>query len=221
MAKRQMEEVDELVRLVEEAQGYLEGSNEASSVLERMVQRSELEKIVATLADDLRRIEREGGISDEPAHERLEREVIEPLAELSRALDEGRSVTPAGPSVVELQTVGDLMVTHIESGTYDLALDAYESVIGALDLIGDDRERIELADWLLQLATDAETLRDFAKIEMQISDFASADGSDPVVMIDGVRRTVGDEIGDQLIVHDVRANEVDFVFRGAVLTRES
>jgi Tfp pilus assembly protein PilO len=216
--QRQMEEVDELVRRIEEAQTYWDASNKANSVLERMVQRSELEKIIAMLADDLRRIEREERINYKPAEKRLQLNVIEPLAELRLALDASKAI--AGPSVDEMQTVGDSMVKHIESGAYDLALDAYKALADSLDLVQDDPERVELADWLRQLSSDAETLRDFEMIELEIGGFAIIEGSDPVIIIDGTRRTIGDLVGKELIVHDVRPNEVDFVFRGAVLTRE-
>ena len=45
------------------------------------------------------------------------------------------------------------------------------------------------------------------------------EGYAPVVIVNGKTRSVGDPVGDELIVHDVRPNEVDFVFRGAILTR--
>ena len=48
--QRQQEEVDELVARVEEAQGYWVASNAANSVLERMVQRSEAEKMIFSSA---------------------------------------------------------------------------------------------------------------------------------------------------------------------------
>ena len=62
--QRQMEEVDELIRRMEEAQQYWESSRTAGSVLDRMVQRGELEKVIALLDEDLRRIEvrREGDL---------------------------------------------------------------------------------------------------------------------------------------------------------------
>ena len=41
-----------------------------------------------------------------------------------------------------------------------------------------------------------------------------------MIIIDGKRKTIGDPVGDELVVHDVRPNEVDFIFRGAIVTRE-
>lgn len=216
--QRQMEEVDELIRRMAEAQKYWEASNAAGSVLERMVQRSELEKLLVMLDDDIRRIEKDGRINYKPAEKRLTVGVTDPLGELRLALN--ASKPNQGPSVAEMQTVGDTMVKHIEDGEYDSALDSFKAVSDSLRLVKEPQERVELADWLRMLANDAKTLRDFGRIEMVIGGFALHEDYQPVIIIDGKRRSIGDPVGEHLIVHDVRANEVDFVFRGAVLTRE-
>ncbi len=218
--QRQMEEVTELISRMEEARKYWDASNAAESVLERMVQRSELEKILAMLGDDLNRMEKEDRITYRPAEKRLSIGVIEPLQELRAALKQSQAI--AGPTLVELQTVGDTMVDHINEGDFDLALDSYKALADSLDLVKGDKEREELSDWLRQLAEDATTLRDFELIELTIGGYAIIEGSDPVIIIDGTRRSVGDPVlaHPSLIVHDVRPNEVDFVFRGAVLTRD-
>lgn len=216
--QRQMEEVDELIRRMAEAQKYWEASSTAGSVLERMVQRSELEKIIALLEEDLRRIEKESRINYKPAEKRLTLGVTEPLAELRLSLSKVKSL--AGPSVAEMQTVGDSMVRHIEDGEYGLALDAFKALEDSLKLVKDPEERVQLADWLRMLAEDARTLRDFGQIDIVIGGFALHEGFDPVVIIDGKTRSIGDPVGNELIVHDVRPNEIDFVFRGAILTRE-
>lgn len=218
--QRQMEEVTELISRMEEARKYWDASNAAESVLERMVQRSELEKILAMLGDDLNRMEKEDRITYRPAEKRLSIGVIEPLLELRAALRDTQTIE--GPTLVEMQTVGDSMVAHINEGEFDLALDAYKALAASLDLVKEDKEREELANWLRQLAEDATTLRDFELIELTIGGYAIYEGSDPVIIIDGMRRSVGDPVvaHPDLIVHDVRPNEVDFVFRGAVLTRD-
>lgn len=216
--QRQMEEVDELVRRIAEAQKYWEASNGAASVLERMVQRSELEKIMGLLDEDLRRIEKENRINYKPAEKRLSLGVTEPLAELRLAL--AKTKTDEGPTVAEMQTVGDSMLRHIEAAEYDLALDAFKALEDTLSLVKDPQERVDLAEWLKLLAEDARTLRDFSRIDLVIGGYAMHEGFDPVVIVDGKTRSVGDPVGGDLIVHDVRPNEIDFVFRGAILTRE-
>jgi Tfp pilus assembly protein PilO len=218
--QRQMEEVDELISRMNEGNEYWEASNAADSVLDRMVQRSELEKILAMLGDDLNRIEKESRISYKPAEKRLSIGVIEPLQELRLALKLSQAI--AGPTLVELQTVAEQMIKHIDDGEFDLALDAYKALADSLDQVKGDKEREGLADWLRQLAEDATTLRDFEAIELTIGGYAIIEGVAPVIIIDGTRRSVGDPVlaHPDLIVHDVRPNEVDFVFRGAVLTRD-
>lgn len=215
--QRQMEEVDELVRRMAEAQKYWEASNSAASVLERMVQRSELEKIIALLDEDIRRIEKEDRINYKPAEKRLSLGVTEPLAELRLTL--ARAKADSGPSIAQMQTVGDLMVNHIDAGDYDMALDAFKALEDELKLVKEPEDRVKLAEWLRLLADDARTLRDFAAIDMVIGGYALHEGFDPVVIVNGKTRSIGDPVGDELIVHDVRPNEIDFVFRGAILTR--
>jgi len=216
--QRQQEEVDELVARVEEAQGYWVASNAAKSVLERMVQRSELEKLILRIGEDVRRIEDEGHITYRPALKRLETLVTEPLEVLRLALDRSKAIE--GPSATALQTVGDTMVGYIESLEYEYALDAFDAVADSLELLADDPERMELADWLLMLYEEATILRDFSEIEFDVGGVAIIEGLEPVIIIDGKRRTVGDLVADELVVHGVRPNEVDFIFRGAIVTRE-
>ena len=216
--QRQQEEVDELVARVEEAQGYWAASIAAKSVLERMVQRSELEKLILRIGEDLRRIEDEGRITYRPARKRLDTMVGEPLEVLRLALDRSKAIE--GPSATALQTVGDTMVGYIEALEYDYALDAFDAIEDSLELLVDDPEREELADWLLLLCEEATILRDFSQIEFQVGGVAIIEGLQPVIIIDGKRRTVGDLVGDELVVHGVRPNEVDFIFRGAIVTRE-
>ncbi len=216
--QRQQEEVDELVTRVEEAQGYWAASIAAKSVLERMVQRSELEKLILRIGEDLRRIEDEGRITYRPARKRLDTMVGEPLEVLRVALDRSKAIE--GPSATALQTVGDTMVGYIEALEYDYALDAFDAIEDSLDLLVDDPEREELADWLLLLCEEATILRDFSRIEFRVGGVAIIEGLQPVIIIDGKRKTIGDIVGDELVVHGVRPNEVDFIFRGAIVTRE-
>ncbi|MGD2017887.1 MAG: type 4a pilus biogenesis protein PilO [Planctomycetota bacterium] len=216
--QRQQEEVDELVARVEEAQGYWAASNAANSVLERMVQRSEAEKMIFRLGEDIRRIEDEEHITYKPAQKRLTSQVVEPLDVLRLAINKSKAIE--GPSVTALQTVGETMVGYIEVGEYDFALDAFAALEDSLDLLSDDPEREELAEWLVMLSEEATILRDFGEIDFEVGGVAIIEGLEPVIIIDGKRRTLGDVVGEELVVHDIRPNEVDFVFRGCIVMRE-
>ncbi|MEZ6014011.1 MAG: type 4a pilus biogenesis protein PilO [Planctomycetota bacterium] len=216
--QRQMEEVDELIRRLDEARAFWDASKAAESVLDRMVQRSELEKTLALLEEDMRRIDTGNKVSYKPAEKRLQLSVVEPLAALRAELESSRAI--AGPSREALEQVGGAMERHILAGEYEAALDAYKALASGLDLIQRDPPREELADWLRQLAFDAETLRDFAKIKLEIGGYAIIEDNPPVVIINGRSRTIGDPVGNELLVHAIHPAEVDFVFRKVILTRQ-
>ena len=112
------------------------------------------------------------------------------------------------------------MVGYIEVGEYDFALDAFAALEDSLDLLSDDPEREELAEWLVMLSEEATILRDFGEIDFEVGGVAIIEGLEPVIIIDGKRRTLGDVVGEELVVHDIRPNEVDFVFRGCIVMRE-
>jgi len=216
--QRQMEEVDELVRRVEEALVFWGSSRHADSVLDRMVKRSELEKTLAMLEEDLRRIDGEKKVNYKPAETRLKLNVVDPLALLRKELEDTRAV--AGPSREELEHVGVSMERHILAGEYEAALSAFKALSDGLELIQRDPPREVLADWLRQLAFDAETLRDFAKIKLSMGGYAIIEENPPVVIINGRSRSIGDPVGNDLIVEAIRPAEVDFIYRGVVLTRQ-
>ena len=215
--QRQMEEVDALVLRIEEAQQFWERSKKAESVLDRMVQRSELEKVIGQLDEDLRRIDAEKKVNYKPAEKRLQLNVAEPLAALRSEVEQSRAI--AGPSREAMEQVGQSMERHILDGHYEQALAAYRAVADGLELIQRDPPREELAAWLRQLAFDAETLRDFSKIKLEIRGYAMIGDNPPVVIINGRSRTLGDPVGNDLIVEAIRPAEVDFIYRGVVLTR--
>lgn len=216
--QRQMEEVDELIRRLDEATTFWGAAQKADSVLDRMVQRSELEKTLALLEEDLRRIDSSKKVNYKPAEKRLQLSVVEPLAVLRLELESSRAI--AGPSREALEQVGGAMERHILAGEFDAALDAYKAISSGLALIERDPAREELADWLRQLAFDAETLRDFAKIKLVMGGYAIIEENPPVVIINGRSRTIGDPVGNDLIVESIRPAEVDFIFRGVILTRQ-
>ena len=161
-----MEEVDQLVARMAEARRYWDASNSAASVLERMVQRSELEKVITLLDEDIRRIEKESRISYKPAEKRLSLGVTEPLAELRLTL--ARRKADTGPSVVQMQTVGDLMVDHISAGDYGMALDAFKALEDELEARQGPRSAPASRTGFACSPTTPRTLRDFAAIEMVI-----------------------------------------------------
>lgn len=216
--------VQEQMDLVEEMRVRMDGAREqwaavenAVNVLAAMIARRDLEETLARIEEDLRRIEAESQISYVPAQKRLKNDVYDPLDELRREVTESQGLL--GPSKEMLVEVADAMARHIDEGEYELALDTFETIQGSLDLVKGDPVRAKLADRVRQRAEDARTLRDFQQIEMEIGGVAIIEGMPPAIIINGRSLTIGDVVGSELEITEIRPNEIDFYFRGLILTR--
>jgi hypothetical protein len=82
-----------------------------------------------------------------------------------------------------------------------------------------DSVRELLADEIRQLGEDSGILRDFDKIKMSVGGIALIEGALPTVLINDRPLTVGDMVNEELEVFDIRSSEIDFIFRGVILTR--
>jgi hypothetical protein len=76
-----------------------------------------------------------------------------------------------------------------------------------------------LAARLELLAEEAEVLRDFEAIEMGFGGSALIEGRPSFVILNGRTWTPGDVMPKGIEVLEIRPREVDFAFRGFVLTR--
>lgn len=211
----QIEKVDELSALTAEAMQQWLSVDGAQNVLDRMVKRDELQGMLGKLDEELRRVESEGAITYVPAQKRLETEVYEPRALLAEKLESG---SLQGPALAELEAMRDQLLSHLDRGEYDLALQAYTPWKGELATVEQDPVRNEVATFIHELAVEAETLRDFNAIELDISGSFFI-GDKAAIVINGRPRTIGDEVQVGLEIAEIRETEVDFYFRGFVLTR--
>jgi tRNA-binding EMAP/Myf-like protein len=76
-----------------------------------------------------------------------------------------------------------------------------------------------LVQRLQDLIYEARAVVDFDKLTLRIGAVVIIDGHDPVATINGRSVSVGDAVGDELVVHGITREEVEFVFRGVVLAR--
>lgn len=213
----QNDKVDELIAIYEEATQSWSRVETAENVLERMMEKRDLVEMVTRLEDELRRVDAGGLISYTPAVKRLQNEVREPLSRLRRSIEETSNIR--GPLKEELEQVASTMRRDVESGEFELALQAYGAVKNSLDLVQGDPVRMELALELRRLAEEADILRDFESIDMSFGGQALIEGRSPVVLINNRALSIGDMLRPGLEVIGIRPNEVDFAFRGVVLVR--
>ncbi|MFT4543230.1 MAG: Tfp pilus assembly protein PilO [Planctomycetota bacterium] len=192
---------------------------EAPNELARMLARRDVERAVADLQEDLRRLEADGQISYVPAKKRLRNDVYDPLDELLALLADD---TPTGPSREVLTELHESMHEHISLGEYALALDAYSLMLPNLEMVVGDPIRMHIVNAIKEAHWEAQTLSEFEKIELNIGGVAIIEGRPPAIVLNGRAIGIGDRVvkgEDELELLDIRPNEIDFYFRGVVLTR--
>ena len=215
--QEQMQKVEELAALMVSAHQKWTEVQSAENVLDRMVKRDELTQILGVLDEELRRIEAKSYISYVPAQSRLQAEVYDPRQALMLAIEAEPGMP--GPRRAEMEQLIGSMSDHISQGEYDLALQAFKVMEPALEEVKGDPVREALEGELRQLALEAKTLRDFENIELDFGGSIIIGGRPPVILINGVSYQEGDVVGPGLEIASIRKGEVDFYFRGFVLTR--
>ena len=213
----QMEIVQGLVEQMEATQKIWASVKLSQNVIEEMMARADLEEAVAHLEEELRRVEAEGAITYIPSHRRLQVEVVDALATLRASLNKTEGTL--GPSVEKLREVLEAMNRHFGREEYDLALSAYRLVSEQLDYIETDLLRKPFVDQLRRKALVARVVRDFEDIELAVGGVAIMEGVPSVALINGKSLAVGDMVDNNLLINEIRTDEIEFIYRGVVLAR--
>ncbi|MEZ6020650.1 MAG: type 4a pilus biogenesis protein PilO [Planctomycetota bacterium] len=213
----QKEKVDELVELLKGANEQWSRVSNAENILERMMEKRGVIEAIATIQDELRRIDNDALVTYPPAVKRLQLEVRDPLRQLQIEVDDTKNIQ--GPLKEELEQVVGHMRRNIEAGDFQLALQDFGSIKSGLELVVGDPERMELADELRALAEEADILREFEAIEISFGGQALIEGHSPAVLLNGKTLTVGSLLQPGVEIIAIRPFEVDFAFRGVILTR--
>jgi hypothetical protein len=186
----------------------------ADNVIVEMMTRAELEEKLVALEEEVRRHQAEGAIRYVPSERRMQKEVIEPIALLRQEL---LVASGRGPSADTLKEILKSMERHREKAEYALMLDAFRGIEDRLELVEGDPLRKPLVERLRKLAFEARTVLDFEKIEIEVTGLAIIEGQAPVAVINGRSLGVGDMLDRELVVHEIRSGEIEFIFRGVIL----
>ena len=212
------EQMDKVQQLADQTQGMLaqwNGVRQAQNVIEEMVARADLEDALANIEEEVRRLLDEGAIRYVPAQRRLQVEVVDVVAAVRTELNSAEG--GRGPSLEKLQQVLEAMNNHYQREEFPLMLEAYRLVDGQLDYVESDPARRQLVQELKRLARIATTVRDFEKFEIKVSGIAIEDGMNSIALVNGQTVSPGSLLGNELLVHRITRDEIQFVFRGVIL----
>lgn len=214
--QEQLDIVEGLSARLDDAATHWGDVEDAENVLAVMIARRDLEETLAKIEEDLRRTEAAGLITYVPAQKRLKVDVYDQLDALRAKVTESTGLL--GPSREALDQILAVMGRHIEAGEYELALDAFATIERSLPLVKGDPVRTALANQINERAEDARILHEFEQIDLEIGGVAIIEGQSPSILINRRSLGVGDIISE-LEILDIRSSEIDFFFRGVILTR--
>lgn len=189
----------------------------AENVIVEMMTRSELESQLTKLEEDVRRVEAEKSVRYVPSERRLSIEVSSVLNGLRAELS--AVAADRGPSEAQLKQVEETMLSHLERAEYKLALEAFGLIEKELAIAKADPLRKPLVERIDELARESRTVLEFEKVKMTITGVLIA-GNRACALINGKTLFVGDMFDGEILVRDIKPDEIEFIFRGVIFARQ-
>jgi Tfp pilus assembly protein PilO len=206
-----IEKADEIQRVWDEAKG-------AENLIQTMKLRADLEQKMALLEEEIRRVDVGGLLVFVPAVRRFDKNVVEVVASVRDQMTKGDG-SDIGPSTALLRETSEAMERHIDAQEYELALQAFTTVESRLGLADQDPLKEPLVKGIRELKHLADTVLAFEKVKIDIGGVALYEERPPVALINGQAYSEGEILGDELIVHNIRPDQIEFAFRGLILAR--
>ncbi len=209
--------VDELSEKAEEIQKVWDEAKGAENLIQTMKLRADLEEKLVLLEEEIRRVDSEGMLVFIPAVRRFDKNVISVVTSVREQMTSGEG--GSGPSTALLRETAEAMERHLASQEYELSLAAFATIEPRLPQAEHDPLKEPLVKQLRQLHQLAQTVLAFEAIELQIQGVALYEDRSPVALINGQAVSEGEVLGEELIVHNIRTDLIEFAFRGLVLAR--
>ena len=209
--------VDELIDRATGAKALVEELVAATDVIEEMKVRTKLEEEIAYLDEEIRRVQSQGLLVFVSAAKRFENQVVDVVGSLRD--DVLNAQRGQGPSLASLQTAIETMESHIESQEYEVAIEVFITIEPGLPLAEREEIKRPLVQALRELDLLTRTVLDFEAIDISIDGIATYENRRPVALINGRPVTEGELVGDEVIVRNIGADQIEFSYRGLVLAR--
>ena len=209
--------VDGLAEKADEIQKVWEEARTAENLIQTMKLRADLEQRLGLLEEEIRRVDSGGLLVFVPALRRFDKSVVEVVTNVRQQMSKGEA--GPGPSTALLRETSEAMERHIDLQEYELAVAAFATVEPRLGLADQDPLKEPLVKSLRELKQLADTVLAFEKIPLTIGGIAIQENVPPVVLINGHSYSEGEILGDDLIVHNIRSDQIEFAYRGLILAR--
>jgi hypothetical protein len=211
----QIRVVEEVSVLAGSARTLWERMQRTQSPIEQMTLERDFVPALAALRARVEIEQTRGEFTYPPAREGWQRNVLDVLTSLSG----GPVAEPEpGPSLAVLQEALAKMTASRDEGDYRAVVETYANISNSLELAAADPGRGALVTELREIEEEARTVLDFEQIVLSISGVI-IDAGKPFAIINGETVEVGEALGAGLVVHAIREDEIDFEYRGLILSR--
>lgn len=210
--------VDSLSEKADEIQKVWGEAKSAEILIQTMKLRADLEEKLGLIEEEIRRVDAGGLLVFVPALRRFDKNVVGVVRSVREQMNSGGDAG-SGPSTALLRETSEAMERHIDIQEYELALAAFATIESRLGLADQDPLKEPLVKSIRELKHLADTVLAFEKIELQIGGVALYEERPPVALINGQAYSEGEILGEELIVHNIRPDQIEFAYRGLILAR--
>lgn len=209
--------VDGLTEKADEVQRVWEETRNAENLIQTMKLRADLEQKLALLEEEIRRVDSAGLLVFVSALRRFDKDVVGVVATVRQQMTKGE--VGNGPSTALLRETSEAMERHIEVQEYELALAAFATIETRLGLADQDPLKEPLVTSIRELKHVADTVLAFESVELDIGGVALYEDRPPVALVNGQAFSEGEILGEELLIHNIRPDQIEFAFRGLILAR--
>ena len=210
--------VEELMQQVATALEHKAAYESAETIIEEIKAMALLEDTLEGLEGEVRRLQSDSVLTFVSAIGDFESGVVEPVEALRAWVEDTGG--DHGPDLTELQAAYDQLESHITRQEYELARDVYGAIEPRLRNVPlADQARQEIIAAMFQANQTIGTVLDFESIPLDIEGVALYEGRRPVALINGQPIAEGELLSDDLVVRNIKSDQIEFAYRGLVLAR--
>ncbi len=185
-------------------------------IIRQMEIKKQIDERVGNLSAQLSNARNDRLVTAGPLQRELEREVLDPLA---RIIKDRRIAVKTGLSVQDLEMILTKMQHYFKKGELGQVVSQFDLVakqLGTTDTGDPDTKALVVK--IYGLKNKAMVISEFSKRPIAISGIISVKGS-PVAIINGRVFEKGEMLDEDVKIHDIRSEEVEFVFRDVRIIR--
>jgi hypothetical protein len=207
--------LEQLVAGADRAEELWQAWRDAPNLIAEMQARRALEAALVAVEREIVVHQTAESFSYYPARTQFDADVVDAVAQIRARMSLQDEQLPR---IEVLQGTIETMLRHMELREFDQAQLAFRNIESRLSLALVDDLRRPLAQKIQELALKVETVLAFDGLGLDVHGMVDLGPGKRVVLIDGSAYSAGDLVDSELILYAIRDGELDFVFRGVLLT---